>query len=154
MVQKLIFFKSVTSFWFTYISALWYCPEKFLYFRRSYGSDFSSELCSSLLSCLYPEKLSQNCCASLVRFFFYPLFICGNKNIFGQKKFGSKENIGYKKICSTKMFGFKKKCWPRNILVWKWCYCWKIIFGSEKLLGLKKNMGPKKFWAPKKITLK
>ena len=77
--------------------------------------------------------------------FFYPLFICGNKNIFGPKKFGSKENIGYKKICSTKMFGFKKK-----MLAWKY-------FGLKMMLLLKDNFwvrktsGPQKKYGPKKI---
>ena len=52
IVQYLIFFKSVTPFLFAYISAPWYFTRKFLYFRWSYGSNFSTELFSALLACL------------------------------------------------------------------------------------------------------
>ena len=55
------FLKSDTQYCLAHNSALWYRTEKFLYFRRSYGSHFSNELFSSLLALLVPEKLSKNC---------------------------------------------------------------------------------------------
>ena len=65
--------KSDTPFHFTYISAPEYLTEKFLYSRQSYGSHLSEKLCSSLLACLQPEKLSKNCGTFLLGFFWATL---------------------------------------------------------------------------------
>ena len=51
--------QSDIQFWFAHISAPWYRTEMFLYFRRSYGSNFWNEICPSNLACLQSEKLSE-----------------------------------------------------------------------------------------------
>ena len=57
IVHYFKFFKYNTLYCFAYILTLWYWTEMFLYSRQNYGFHLFNKICSSLLACLFSEKL-------------------------------------------------------------------------------------------------